>query len=85
MEEPLKVSIILQKRKPRHTTLLKFKGRLHFVFDFVRKLWGRYELFIECKACREGNHHNCSGVKNREDVLVEIGCICLDYKKMDVV
>jgi len=46
---------------------------------------GRYELFTKCKACREGNHHNCSDVKNRDDVLVQISCICLDCKKQDVV
>ena len=37
----------------------------------------RYVLSIECKACREGNHHDCYGIKNREDGIVLIECTCL--------
>src|SRR4051812_5526092 len=40
----------------------------------------RYELFIECKACREASHHNCSGIKRGLDNNVQIKCMCLICK-----
>jgi len=39
----------------------------------------KYKLFIKCKSCREKNHINCSGRKNKDnfdDSIVEITCIC---------
>jgi hypothetical protein len=41
----------------------------------------RYELFIKCKACREGNHHECSYDKNSHDDIVQIICSCLDCNR----
>jgi len=38
----------------------------------------RYDI---SKKHREGNHYNCSGVNNRQDVIVPIKCTCLDCKK----
>ena len=38
----------------------------------------RYDI---SKKHREGNHYNCSGVSNRQDVIVPIKCTCLDCKK----
>ena len=36
-----------------------------------------YELYIECKACREGNHYECSHGKNIQEGIVQIICHCL--------
>jgi hypothetical protein len=41
----------------------------------------KYELNIECKACREGDHHNCSGGKKGFDNIVQIRCSCSFCKK----
>jgi hypothetical protein len=40
----------------------------------------RYELFIQCKACRTSNHSECSGKRFRSDDcdynMVAINCTC---------
>jgi hypothetical protein len=38
----------------------------------------RYDI---SKKHREGDHYNCSGVNNGQDVIVQIKCTCLDCKK----
>jgi len=44
----------------------------------------RYEVQIECKACREGMHQICSGKRlwnnHTSDSIVSIRCTC-DYCK----
>ena len=41
----------------------------------------QYELYIECKACREENHEDCSGGRTGSDNIVQIRCTCLSCKK----
>jgi hypothetical protein len=41
----------------------------------------RYEVSIECKACHDGNHCDCSGGKKRQNNIVEIRCTCLFCRK----
>ena len=53
-----------------------------FLHDFVDQKKGEwynisYTLFIECKACRNGNHIDCSSKQGNEDTLVRISCTCL--------
>ena len=42
----------------------------------------KYELFIQCKSCRQKNHIDCSSRKrardkdNSDDSIVQIICIC---------
>ena len=38
----------------------------------------RYDI---SKKHHEGNHYNCSGVNDGQDVIVQIRCTCLDCKK----
>jgi len=40
-----------------------------------------YELYIECKACREGNHNNCSQRADSDYHSVTINCTCTSCKK----
>jgi len=41
----------------------------------------QYELYIECKACRDGNHDECTGRNNLSDNIVCIRCTCQTCKK----
>ncbi len=41
----------------------------------------QYTLSIECKACRDGNHLECHGIKNKEDKMVIIECTCFRCHK----
>jgi hypothetical protein len=44
----------------------------------------KYELIIECNACREGNHCDCSGENKGQDNIVQIRCICLFCKRKTI-
>lgn len=39
-----------------------------------------YELFIECKACRQGEHENCSQKLDSKYHCVVIRCTCKTCK-----
>jgi hypothetical protein len=41
----------------------------------------RYELQIECKACRDGNHDECTGRNSVSDNIVHIRCTCQSCKE----
>ena len=40
----------------------------------------RYELHIQCKACREGRHLDCSEKVNQNNSSVLIKCACENCK-----
>jgi hypothetical protein len=41
----------------------------------------RYELYIECKACRDGNHDECTERNNVSDDIIHISCTCQSCKR----
>jgi hypothetical protein len=48
----------------------------HCKFRKKQVITMRYNLFIECKSCRNGHHGDCSS-KQVNDALVRISCTCL--------
>jgi hypothetical protein len=54
---------------------------LHLTLSQSMELEGVVIRYDISKKHREGNHYDCSGVNNGQDVIVQIKYTCLDCKK----